>query len=299
MPTKIEWTDETWNPATGCTRVSEGCKNCYAKRMARRLAGRYGYPKVPHHFDVVLHLDRLLQPPKWKKSRRVFVCSMGDLFHENVPNSFIECVFNIMVGSSQHIFQVLTKRPLRMRNFIKTYYPGLANARHIWLGVSVENQATADERIPLLLQTPAAVRFVSCEPLLGPADLSKWLRERRGGYFPIGLPRQQPCLPSNWHQPPLDWIIVGGESGPSARPMHPQWARDIRDQCQAASIPYFHKQNGEWLPGCKKLLEEGYGKVWTVCLQNQNDKQPQIMWRVGRKRAGRLLDGEPWEEMPE
>lgn len=270
--TKIEWTDETWNPVTGCTKVSEGCCNCYAERMARRLAGRCGYPAAPKHFDVSLHPGRLEQPLRWKKPRMIFVCSMGDLFHEDVGGAFITEVWDIMRRTPQHTYQVLTKRPEQMaRDIFRIYaWAHCEPLPNVWLGVSVESPDYL-WRIDELMKCPAAVRFVSLEPLLGPIDLSKWLRERGGGYFPIGLPRQQPSLPPNWHQSCLDWIIVGGESGPGARPMHPDWARDIRDQCQAAGVPFFFKQWGAWRPDSTKTY---------------------------KRRAGRLLDGRTWDEMP-
>ena len=283
MSTKIEWTDETWQVTTGCSPVSTGCRNCYAARMAatrlkhhpryRGLAamatpGRFGWTG-----EIRLNHNVLDQPLHWKKPRRVFVASMGDLFHKDVPDKFIHQVFDIMAEAQQHTFQVLTKRPDRMKKwFLEIYaqWPGREDPfPNVWLGVSVENQAAADERIPLLLQIPAEVRFVSCEPLLGPVDLSEWLRERRGGYFPIGLPRQQPCLPSNWHQPPLDWVIVGGESGPGARPMHPQWPRNIRDQCQAAGVPFFGKQASGLRPGVPLLLDGREVKEWPNLDTNQ------------------------------
>src|SRR3990170_4343202 len=165
--TKIEWATKSWNPITGCTKVSAGCQNCYAKRMAKRLAGRYGYPK-DNPFAVTPHPERLQEPLSWKKPQRIFVCSMGDLFHEAVSFSFVRRVLDIVDSCPQHTFLFLTKRPERME-----YYP----RRNVWLGVSVENQETEDERIPLLLQPPAAKRFVSYEPALGPVDFSAFLPE--------------------------------------------------------------------------------------------------------------------------
>lgn len=281
MPSKIEWTDEVWNVVSGCTKVSPGCKNCYAERMAKRLAGRCGYPAAPHQFDVTLHPDKLDLPLRWRKPRLVFVCSMGDLFHEDVPTEYIAAVWVAMMRSHRHTFQVLTKRPGRMAEFLNgcsewegwmthngtppKVYGGtgiivgsddnwpLVNA---WLGTSVENQAAADERTPLLLQTPAAVRFVSCEPLLEKVDLRSnrdWL---------IGPPTCLECgivLDSRPHpvQPcpncegwgyyfprTLDWLICGGESGPGARPMKLDWARSLVQQCKSANVPVFVKQLG-------------------------------------------------------
>lgn len=182
--TKIEWTEYSWNPVTGCTPASEGCQNCYAKRMATRLKGRYGYPE-DEPFKVTLHPEKLKEPLKWKKPRRVFVCSMGDLFHEQVPDEYIAKVWEVMSNASQHTFLVLTKRPQRMKDFLarlgwyihdRDGYPmeavldegGKYTLKNVWLGVTAENQQRADERIPILLQIPAAVRFVSIEPMLGP-----------------------------------------------------------------------------------------------------------------------------------
>jgi len=227
----IEWTDETWNPITGCTKVSTGCKHCYAERLWQRLSAK-NMPYEGRPFtDVQCHPERLSQPLHWKKPRRVFVNSMSDLFHESVRDDFIISVLMVIETAKQHTFQVLTKRPERMRDFFCGESGAGLNVppiKNLWLGVSVENQETADERIPLLLQTPAAVRFVSAEPLLSPINMvwvSHGLLDKR--YYNI-----------------LDWVIVGGESGPSARPMNPDWARSIRDQCQAAGVPFFMKQMG-------------------------------------------------------
>ena len=258
MPTTIEWVTnpdgtkgETWNPVTGCTKVSAGCANCYAERMARRLAGRYGYPEAPRHFDVTLRPDRLEQPLRWQKPRTVFVCSMGDLFHEDVPFEFIERVFNIMSQAKHHVFQVLTKRPQRMlqwqrweddRQFGLDWIQTFPN---VWLLVSIENQAAADERIPLLLQTPAAVRGVSVEPMLGPIDFANIRVSSMEVMNALaGIAATPHSEPPRYHK--LDWVIAGGESGPGARPMHPDWARSLVQQCQAAHVPVFVKQMGAY-----------------------------------------------------
>lgn len=244
--TKIEWTNETWNPVTGCTKISAGCQHCYAERMARRLAGRFGYPEAPNHFDVTLRPDRLDEPLSWRKPRRVFVCSMSDLFHEDVPDEYICDVFYTMHRCPHHTFQVLTKRPGQMLEWfnrpaasVSKWHRPLPN---IQLGISAEDQRAADERIPQLLQCPAAVRFVSCEPLLGEIDISPYLHGWHSD------PRPQECDPG------IDWVIVGGESGHGARPMDPNWARSLRDQCQDAGVPFFMKQMGSaWakLHGCR------------------------------------------------
>lgn len=300
MPTKIEWADEVWNPVTGCTKVSEGCKNCYAERMARRLAGRYGYPKAPNHFDVRLHLDRLKQPSQWKKPRMIFICSMGDLFHEAVPDRFVARVLTAMSNADQHTYQILTKRPDRMRELFsrKTWYDDYSGLyqtgrENWWFGVSVENQATADERISLLLQTPAAVRFVSLEPLLEAVNLSKWLSLDQWLVNPLNQSGPGPVT--------LDWVIVGGESGLGARLINPQWARDIRDQCQTASIPFFFKSWGAWFP--RSQWQDNPDLILPdddCCIEGRNLKilNDDIMHRVGKKRAGRLLDGQLWEQYP-
>ena len=226
---KIEWTDKTWNPVTGCTKISPGCIHCYAERMAKRLAGRFGYPAAPHEFDVTLRPDRLQQPLGWAKPRRVFVCSMSDLFHHEVPFRFQEDVWTVMASCRQHIFQVLTKRPRLMSQAVSALVNrGSGILDNVWAGASIENQEQADKRIPALLQTPAAVRFVSLEPLLGPIDLCR----------PWGQGIGELMIES------LDWVIVGGESGPGARPMDPQWARDILRQCADAGLPCFMKQMG-------------------------------------------------------
>jgi protein gp37 len=262
--TGIEWTDETWNPVTGCTKVSQGCKHCYAERVSARFGKDFS--------QITLHPERLATPLLWKKPRRVFVNSMSDLFHESVPDEFIAAVFATMLYARQHTFQVLTKRPERMRFLlgstafrllVEDDYYGMADVAaeilgrrgefdplcrrkddiraydpgwplpNVWLGVSVEDQATADERIPLLLDTPAAVRFVSYEPALGPVDFTR---------IDMG---SDICTVLGWSKN-VDWIIAGGESGSNARPAHPDWFRSVRDQCAAASVPFFFKQWGEW-----------------------------------------------------
>lgn len=309
MTSKIEWTDETWNPVTGCTKVSAGCAHCYAERMARRLAGRCGYPEAPDHFKVTLHPKRLDQPLHWKKPRMVFVCSMGDLFHEDVPDEYIDRVWSKFYECPQHTFQVLTKRPERMYQWLVNELHNWRPLPNVWLGVTAENQTTADERIPVLLQIPAAVRFVSIEPMLGPVDLRSihqrvdsvnyyidalsgnvvWLEQRDIGSEPMGEQSQA-----------LDWVIVGGESGPGAQPMDPDWARSIRDQCQAAGVPFFFKQWGAWV---KFSSMPGYNWTQVVFMDEQGKEiDPQngcAFYRVGKKAAGRLLDGREWNEMPE
>ncbi len=295
--TKIEWVrnkdglqGKTWNPVTGCTKVSEGCKNCYAERMAKRLAGRYGYPK-DDPFKVTLHLDRLGQPLRWRKPTTIFVCSMSDLFHEDVPFEFVDEVLYAVKRCPQHTFLLLTKRPKRMYEYVERVelvdWP-LDNA---WLGVTAENQEMADKRIPILLQMPAAKRFVSVEPMLGPVDLSYFLPKT-----PFKDCKEELKPWYNAHGP--NWIIVGGETGPGARPMNPDWARGLRDQCQDANVPFFFKQWGEYSPWDAWDGDTAY--MWSETkIDSHFFSDDNWVARVGRKRSGRLLDGKEWSEMPE
>lgn len=333
---KIEMTDASWNPIRGCSMVSDGCANCYAMRQAHRLEPYKGLTRQTEHGPVwtgeVRLVPKLLdQPLRWKCPRRIFVNSMSDLFHESVPDEFIMAIVGTMVVSPSHIFQILTKRPARMRDFFRRLksmeHPAKhcvsemirlnvaaricdADYRHwpmptLWLGVSVEDQKTADERVPLLCQTPAAIRWISAEPLLGPIDLCKSLA--------IVLEKE-----GFWEcRKPIDWVVLGGESGPRARPMHPDWARSIRDQCRTAGVPFFFKQWGEWMPDYGgvisydlialfnkadngdtpiylKDLEKDRRESWAE-YQNADDV---YMSRVGKKAAGHLLDGKEWREFP-
>lgn len=233
MATEIEWCDETWNPVTGCTKVSPGCDHCYAERVTERFRGKGAFERV------TLHPKRLEKPLTWQKPRKVFVNSMSDLFHEQVPDTFIGTVWQVMAETPRHTYQILTKRHARMRAFLRQW-PNYEPLPNVWLGVSVEDQRWAGVRIPALVDTRAAVRFLSCEPLLGPIDLTPWL-------------------------PNIGWVIVGGESGPDARPMDPVWVRDLLDQCQEAGVPFLFKQWGGIRP----------------------------------KSGGRELDGRTWDEYPE
>jgi protein gp37 len=343
MSTGIEWTDETWNPVTGCTKVSPGCKNCYAETVAERFwVTQYGPGRTPagrrRFTEVWTHPDRLEQPLRWRKPRRIFVNSMSDLFHEEVPFEFVDKVFLMMALAPQHTFQVLTKRPARMLQYFhgeeagdeefqlqqraygvalsywleehRTRLSQVINCAHgfaaddqdcddlegeqtllplmnVWLGVSVEDQATADERIPLLLQTPAAVRFVSYEPALGPVTLSDILSGRDILKPLVGLrwvPRADGTLTAREHAR-LHWVIAGGESGKNARPAHPDWFRSVRDQCGAAGVPFFFKQWGAFAPPVPE-----YGVPREAC----NGR----VYRVGKKAAGRELDGATWDQFP-
>jgi protein gp37 len=257
--TAIEWTDRTWNPLTGCTKVSPGCDHCYAKTMHERFNG-------PGSFDTVtLHPERLAQPLRWRKPARVFVNSMSDLFHRDVPFEFIESVFDVMARTPQHTYQILTKRHARMSRFLQDKYAHTEPLPNAWLGVSVENQQWADIRIPALLDTPAAVRFLSCEPLLGPVSLAQSFRRWSP---PLELFRDQAAVGAS---SVLHWVIVGGESGPGARPMHPEWARSLRDQCLGAGIPFLFKQWGSY---------------------------DELGRHLSKKLAGRVLDGRTWDEYP-
>ncbi|MBN1476628.1 phage Gp37/Gp68 family protein [Candidatus Sumerlaeota bacterium] len=229
----IEWTESTWNPVTGCTKISAGCKNCYAERMAKRLRAM-GQRNYRNGFRVTLHEHALELPLRWKKPQVIFVNSMSDLFHRSVPTGYVHRVFDVMRQADWHQFQILTKRSERLLQID----PQLEWASNIWMGVSVENAVCCD-RIDHLRETHAPVKFLSLEPLLGPIpDL-----DLRG----------------------IDWVIVGGESGPRSRPMDPAWVVDICDQCVRAGVPFFFKQWGG----------------------------------VNKKRAGRLLEGRIWDEMPE
>ena len=354
---KIEWTDTTWNPVVGCTIVSRGCTNCYAMKMVARLetmggktgakySGLINRSRIGPIWNNIVRLDEasLNQPLRWKRSRRIFVNSMSDLFHEELSDQDIDRVLAIIALCPQHTFQVLTKRPERMLEYMnKVSLKRLASAirspsnlaicthkaramisgeppaaaqmyrcakpswplPNLWLGVSVEDQKRANERVPLLLETPAALRFISCEPLLGPVDMK--------GSMPF-----------------LDWIIAGGESGPKARPMHPFWARGLRDQCAKYGIPFFFKQWGEWLPDYEKTAHPDDLPAWDpaetcpypTCVWGEwNEKMrwvetngcwhdieyiakdywsepEQPMTRYGKKRAGRLLDGRTWDQYP-
>lgn len=293
MPTNIEWTDETWNPVRGCTRVSEGCRNCYAERIAARFSNDYtrSNPGVFERFAqrtpsgprwtgrVELIESKLTEPLHWRKPKRIFVNSMSDLFHEALSHKDRVRVFSKMREAPQHIYQILTKRGQVMRDFgewwcMQHVEPQMPS--NWWFGVSVEDQKTADERIPLLLQTPAAVRFVSYEPALGAVDFKRWIC--------YTAPLSQHTF--------LDWIIAGGESGPGARPTHPQWFRFVRDQCQTAGVAFFFKQWGEWCDW-DNLTPEAYASF-----DNDGAAPFDGMRRVGKKAAGALLDGREWREFP-
>ncbi|CPT76963.1 bacteriophage protein gp37 [Mycobacteroides abscessus] len=331
--TKIEWTRSddgtpgaTWNPVTGCTKLSPaspGCQNCYASTFAERFRGAPGH-YFERGFDVQLRPEKLDQPIRWRKPRRIFVNSMSDLFHDDVPTDFIAKVFAIMALAPQHTFQLLTKRHGRMGallrdgEFQQQVYDAWGQLEmpkgrpsmedwpwsgwplpNVWLGVSAEDQKRADLRIPALLDTPAAVRFVSAEPLLGPIDLCR-IPPYGDALTDLGVPGTTA----------IDWVIVGGESGPGARPMHPDWARSMRDQCVAADVPFLFKQWGEWSPEDGLNWSEGNGRRLHyarnylrpdgTCAVLGDDGRPGVcMERVGKRRTGRELDGRTWDQYPE
>lgn len=351
---KIEWTEATWNPIVGCSIVSPGCTNCYAMKMAARLDAmrqpRYAGLTKPSKGGAVwtgemrLVEDALTIPLRRKKPTTWFVNSMSDLFHESVPDAWIDRVFAVMALCPQHTFQVLTKRSARMRAYMA---PGMRSARgrvgtvahamscrfqcagmppawplpNVWLGVSAEDQRRADERVPDLLATPAAVRFVSAEPLLGPIDFLsvEWpgleghrvdvLRKgfwSEPGAHPLTAKAAGAGEPKGWftnHSDMpgrLDWIIVGGESGPEARPMHPAWARSIRDQCAGAGVAFHFKQHGAWAPLQADGGEWPTDSETLIRLGCDGSRVPDgwPMQRVGKKAAGRLLDGVTHDAMP-
>ncbi len=341
----IEWTNASWNPirarnrATGkvgwfCEHASQGCRFCYAERQNVR-AGASGGNGVEYRaqdrdqVEIFLDEKTLTQPLRWTRPRKIFPCSMTDLFGDWVTDAVLDRMFAVMAVTPQHTYQVVTKRAERANTYICTragdwelYLPealvsvGLGEMRglaarvcvkwplpNLWLGVSCEDQATADERIPLLLQTPAAVRFVSAEPLLGPIDLIGTFarfqdKPRNGCAVPLG--RQL-----------VDWVIVGGESGAGARPMHPDWARSLRDQCAAAGVAFFFKQWGEWRPPLPtERYDTSKGRAsappaflvandGTVhCFTETAGEKARGMLRVGKAKAGRLLDGRTHDEFP-
>lgn len=327
----IEWTDATWNPIVGCSIVSPGCTNCYAMQMAYRIEAMSGAAGTKTHYrgtttkvnrrgvwtgKVALASDKILtQPLRWRTPKRIFVNSMGDLFHESIPDEWIDRVFAVMALCPQHTFQVLTKRSERMRDYFDVGFSAMDTPKramhvedqfvkltagqwgppdlpvwpltNVWLGVSAERQQEADERIPHLLDTPAGVRFLSAEPLLGRIDLHEVIPDPLAWTFAHGFNG-------------LDWVIVGGESGSKARPMHPQWARDLRDQCQQAGVPFFFKQWGEYAPQFDEC--GGQHRAARVGMATHFFRRTEhfgtSVVRVGKKAAGRLLDGRTWDEFP-
>lgn len=433
----IEWTKKTWNPIIGCSKISVGCANCYAEKIAVRLAAN---PTTPWYKDViadgewngktVLVAHKLTEPLKTKKTSMIFVGSMTDLFHESVPYAWLDKIFAVMALCPQHTFLALTKRHDRMKEYVcnaaaesgggvwSTAYNDISYSftwplPNVWLGVTAENQARVDERVPILLDTPAAKRFVSIEPMLGAVDTSRWIRptammqpgkapktwsewnakklwpdwvpekwrshiegfwSESYGRSPVAWLKsaiQNNCPPHGammtdtsplgskipvtgrflhtWNNmcvliddggkphvtstpvkhlfdpgprsaayAPISWLICGGETGPGARPMHPDWARGLRDQCIAGGVPFFFKHWGEWAPRsghrlqgglsaaaldpdctrweCKRLTSTG-GDGWS--LKDVDGGDDIYMQRVGKKLAGHLLDGQEWQQIPE
>lgn len=331
----ISWTDATWNPIRGCSRVSQGCVNCYAEGVARRFSGedKNGKPLAYHGLTdhngrwngVVRVIEEHMEDPlRWQRPRRIFVNSMSDLFHEALAFEDILRVFDVMKLAPQHTFQVLTKRADRMLEFFRwlELQPPPANwstpLPNVHLGVSVENQKAADERVGLLLQSPAAVRFLSVEPLLGPVDLEtirdgSWY-DREGASLYDSL-RGSAYYHDGEHGlgggPRLDWVIVGGESGRNARPLNPGWVRMLRDQCASAGVRFHFKQWGEWRPPVEgegfntldgmtgippAFLIDWAGHLHCTRTAAGADAVPVI--RVGKTHAGRELDGRTWDEFP-
>lgn len=307
MTNKIEWTNETWNPFSGCSKISEGCKNCYAERIARRLKGRYGYP-FKNPFKVTYHPDKLDQPSKWKKPRRIFVCSMGDLFHDDVDLWIIDDIIDIMMQNDQHTYQVLTKRPDNLIKFLESATGNQIDyiGEKLWIGVTVESDKYL-WRIGKLLSIPASVRFVSLEPMLGHIDLTRFLYS---GDCAEWCPEGNDCLECSpgfakmfmRKGSLIDWVICGGESGPGARPMHPDWPRTIRDQCIDAGVPFFFKQWGEYGPpqteDQMKRFEKGKGYGGSLSISGKFINKKNGYMKLGKKKAGRLLDNQLWDQYP-
>jgi protein gp37 len=316
--TKIEWAEKVWNPVTGCTPISPGCANCYAKRMAPRLAGRCGYP-ADDPFRVTVHEDKFNEPVHWRKPARIFVGSMTDIFHDEVPFEALDEIFLTMCAHPRHTFLILTKRPQRMQEYFAAVDRRFEDVHafvaeqvsghdyrpwpwaNVWLGVTAENQAMADERIPVLLSIPAARRFVSIEPMLGPVDLRLTRGTRDEDYH--GYNDDGPIdYVITSRADDLHWVICGGETGPGARPMHPDWPRSLRDQCTSAGVPFFFKQHGAWV-GLKDPGDGWWPTDAETCIRltvdgrRVDDGDP--MQRVGKQLAGRELDGQEWSEVPE
>jgi protein gp37 len=355
----IEWTDATWQPITGCTIVSPGCTNCYAMKLAgtrlRHHPSRKGLTKDTNagpvwNGKVRFNEQWLEQPLSWRAARMVFVCAHGDLFHDEALYGWIVKVFSVMARCERHTFQVLTKRADRMRQllessrFIEDVYaaacradPSLADRwhwpmRNVWLGVSAERQKEAADRIPVLLESPAAVRFVSCEPLLGPLDLTCLQDSRAFARTVNALTGESTGNDDRPHARSgarIDWVIAGGESGYGARPMHPDWARSLRDQCAAAKVKFFFKQWGAWAPACA-LDDEATERLYDAAPAWDPERSRRCrvshrvlhqdgtyytdvaaprafaagtgamtMFETGKKAAGRLLDGREHSDMPE
>lgn len=318
MSTKIEWADKTVNVAWGCKKVSPGCEHCYAERISAVRAS-HPNPKIAAMYDGVVDVEghwsnrvnMLRELPRLSgNGKRIFVGSMTDLFRAGITDDFLIRLWRWMEGYPQHTFQILTKRTERMANLLNRHFPN--PLPHVWGMTTVCNQSEADEKIPHLLRAPLAVRGISVEPMLRAVDLGEWLfPPERTGVSYGGLPEEVAGAPL------LDWVICGGETGPGARPMHPDWVRGLRDQCAAAGVPFFFKGWGEWCPRFNHYLHgmddsanmiDPTEKRWetqevTVSGETGLAKVPyrELDWvtRVGKRRAGRLLDGREWNEVPE
>lgn len=330
--THIQWTDATWNPITGCSVVSPGCTNCYAMQLAgtrlKHHPSRAGLTREVNgnHVwtgHVRFNADWLTQPLRWSKPRRIFVGAHTDLFHPNVPDEWLDQIFAVMALTPHHIYQILTKRPERMREYLtrdpasrsnwtdrmyafaQTIWPKgqevglgitISNGAlpNVWLGVSVEDQARADERIPHLLDTPAALRWISAEPLLGPVSLRaiSWSKSNRGYADALTGQTEFPTVSEGPHKCPptskLDWVVIGGESGPDARAMHPEWAKGLRDQCADAEVPFFFKQWGNYLPAGQIMAD---GRLWKPSCGTA--------LHAAKSLAGDYLDGVQHHNWPE
>lgn len=348
--THIEWTDATWNVVTGCAVVSPGCTNCYAMKLAgtrlRDHPSRKGLTidskaSPVWNGQVRFNADWLTQPLRWTKPRKIFVCAHGDLFHEGVTDDQLDQIFAVMALAPQHVFQVLTKRPERMRDYLLAFtavrlsqalrvfvHAGEKATQedrfiplplpNVWMGVSVEDQSRAAERVPALLETPAAVRWISAEPLIGPLDLQNIeTTPPRESFLNALSGRRMTCEGGGPYEemsalPGLDWVVVGGESGAGSRPMHPDWARDLRDQCVAAGVAFLFKQWGDWAPGENAQNTIGrtvktadwFNDTWdyqTLTPASSEgmhiDDEPTV-YRAGKRAAGRLLDGQLHDGYP-
>lgn len=348
--TPIEWTDATWNTVGGCTRVHEGCTNCYAEIMAARFSkpGQWGEGLArivtrpdgskDHRWTgkIRFNTHALTQPLRWKRPRRIFVNSTADTFHDGVTDDQLDQIFAIMALCPQHTFQVLTKRPERAAQYLSAararlmefICDGVVDSElpvllscppamvpppdlvasglpvidltawplpNVWIGTSISDQASADAMIPHLLNTPAAVHFLSVEPMLGPVDIEQWMHDSHCWEFP------GTCICLEPREVHIEWVICGGESGPGARPMHPDWARSLRDQCHAAGVSFFFKQWGEWAPCIGKPVTHRWRKNGSFEAFDGGPTYPgeQGAARIGKRAAGRLMDGREWNEMPE
>lgn len=330
MRTKIPWTDRTWNPVTGCTPTSRACDRCYAKRMANRLAGRHGYDK-DNPFKITWHEDVIRQPLTWRTPAKVFAISMGDLFHPDVPDEWIDKVMAIITLTPKHTYQILTKRPERMLKYFSSekehlvdcweaasYEMGLADKdedcdapachifnrierewplKNLWLGVTAEDQKRANLRIPLLLGTPAAIRFVSIEPMLGVINL-RFLNPGSFTFFNALSGTVSDLDNRSLLTPRLDWVICGGESGPKARPLYPRWVDIIRNQCYLSNTPFFFKSWGSYID-----MGEAAKMFNPACRIDHTNLIPKYKVREYMKRTGvniafDLLDGKEYKEFP-